>query len=325
MLNAVTKVPDTFVGYSLTPVPSPLVCANIAPMKRMRKNSKVKLGLVQMACSAKPEANLKKAVEKIRQCALKGAKIICLQELFSTLYFCQSEDHKNFSLAEKVMGPTVETLSKLAKKLAVVIVVPFFEKRTAGIYHNSAVVIDADGSIVGHYRKMHIPDDPNFYEKFYFTPGDLGFQTFKTRYAKIGILICWDQWFPEGARLTALSGAQILFYPTAIGFHDADKKYAKAQHTGWETVQRGHAVANEVYVAIANRVGREGDLTFWGNSFVADPFGSVIAQAGDKKEENLIIECDLSRIEEIRQHWPFLRDRRIDAYSGITSRFLDSK
>jgi len=287
--------------------------------------SKVKLGLIQMQCSADKAGNVKKAVERIKEAASKGAKIICLQELYSTLYFCQTEDHANFELAEPIPGPSTEELTKIARDLAVVIIVPIFEKRTAGIYHNSAVVIDADGKILGPYRKMHIPDDPNFYEKFYFTPGDLGFQSYKTRYADVGVLICWDQWFPEAARLTALRGAQILFYPTAIGWHDREAaETKKEQHSAWHTIQRGHAVANEVFVAAANRVGKEGDLTFWGQSFVADPFGVVIAQAGEKDEEVLIVECDLAKIERTRQHWPFYRDRRIDAYGQITARFLDS-
>lgn len=290
--------------------------------KKKVKSSKVVLGLIQMTVSGNLDANIEKAKERVIKAAKSGAQIICLQELYRSPYFCQKYDHKNFQLAETIPGPSTQALSEVAREYKVVIIVPIFEKRAAGVYHNSAVVIDADGMILGNYRKMHIPDDPNFYEKFYFTPGDLGFQAFQTRYAKIGVLICWDQWFPEAARITALSGAQILFYPTAIGFHKADKKFAKAQLTGWQTVQRGHAVANEVFVAAANRVGKEGPLTFWGNSFVSDPFGTVIANASDSKEQNLIVECDLDQIETLRQHWPFLRDRRIDAYKPITSRFL---
>ncbi len=287
-------------------------------------SGKVKLGLIQMAAAPNAAAGLKKAQEKVIQAAKKGAKIICLQELFRTNYFCQTYDPKLFELAEPIPGPSTQAFSKLAKKLNVVIIASLFEKRTEGVYHNTAVVIDADGSIAGKYRKMHIPDDPHFYEKFYFTPGDLGFKAFQTKYAKIGVLVCWDQWFPEAARLTALQGAQILFYPTAIGWHEAEpKNVAKGQLTGWQVVQRGHAVANEVFVAVTNRVGKEGPVKFWGNSFVSDPFGSVMVQAGEDKEEILIVECDLSKIEETRLGWPFLRDRRIDAYSPITSRFLD--
>jgi N-carbamoylputrescine amidase len=285
--------------------------------------AKIKIGLVQARCTADKPANLRKAEEKVREAADKGAQIICLQELFSTLYFCQSETHDFFDLAEPLPGPSVEALSAVAREKSVVIIAPVFEKRAEGIYHNSAAVIDADGTVLGLYRKMHIPDDPNFYEKFYFTPGDLGFKSFQTRYGKIGVLICWDQWFPEAARLTALTGAQILFYPTAIGWHQNDAALAKDQHSAWQTIQRGHAVANEVFVAAANRVGKEGDLTFWGKSFVSDPFGKVIAEASESDEEILIVECDLGRIEETRRYWPFLRDRRVDAYGGITSRFLD--
>lgn len=290
--------------------------------KKKSKSSKVTLGLIQMSVSNNLAANLQKTKERVIKAAKSGAQIICLQELYLSPYFCQKYDHKNFRLAETIPGPSTQVFCEIAREYEVVIIVPIFEKRATGVYHNSAVVIDADGQILGNYRKMHIPDDPNFYEKFYFTPGDLGFQAFQTRYAKIGVLICWDQWFPEGARITALSGAQILFYPTAIGFHKSDKKFAKAQLTGWQTVQRGHAVANEVFVAAANRVGKEGQLTFWGNSFVSDPFGTVIANASDSKEQNLIVECDLNQIETLRQHWPFLRDRRIDAYKPVTSRFL---
>lgn len=285
--------------------------------------SKVKIGLVQMRCSSEKTANVRKAVDKIREAADKGAQIVCLQELFASLYFCQTETHSLFDLAEPIPGPTIETLREVAREKSVVLIAPVFEKRAEGVYHNSAAVIDADGRVLGLYRKMHIPDDPNFYEKFYFSPGDLGFKSFDTRYGKIGVLICWDQWFPEGARLTALTGAQILFYPTAIGWHKSDAGVAKDQHSAWQTVQRGHAVANEVFVAAVNRVGPEGDLTFWGKSFVADPFGKVIAEAGESSEEILLVECDFSWVEDTRRHWPFLRDRRIDAYGGLTSRYLD--
>lgn len=287
-------------------------------------HKKVKLGLIQTRSEGVPAKNLKKTVQKIREAAAKGAQIICLQELFLSDYFCQSCDTEFFNLTEAIPGPTTQALSKVAREKKVVIVASLFEKRAEGVYHNTAAVIDADGKYLGKYRKMHIPDDPNFYEKFYFTPGDLGFKVFKTKYADIGVLICWDQWFPEAARLTALQGAQILFYPTAIGYSDLDKSLAKHQAQGWETVQRGHAVANEVFVAAVNRVGREKNITFWGNSFVADPFGDVIAKASTSQEETLIVECDFNQMKEIRHGWPFLRDRRIDAYQGITQRFLDS-
>ncbi len=284
----------------------------------------VKLGLIQMSCAANPADNLTKAQDRIVEAAGRGAQIVCLQELFRSRYFCIEYAHENFNLAESVPGPTTLALSKLAREKSVVIIAPIFEKRADGVYHNSAVVIDADGSIAGTYRKMHIPDDPHFYEKFYFTPGDLGFRTFKTRYAKIGVLICWDQWFPEAARLAALGGAQILFYPTAIGWGEGETADVKPdQLDGWQTVQRGHAVANEVFVAVPNRVGKEGPITFWGNSFAADPFGKVIARADEKKEEILIVPCDLGKVEETRRHWPFLRDRRIDAYEPLTRRFID--
>ena len=282
------------------------------------------LGLVQMQCKNDIDVNMSNAIEKINLAVSKRAQIICLPELLRSLYFPQSEDTEHFSLAESIPSKTTERLRKAAKAKKVVIIVPIFEKRASGVYHNSAVVIDADGKIVGKYRKMHIPDDPCFYEKFYLAPGDLGFQGFNTRYAKIGVLICWDQWFPEAARLTALQGAQIIFYPTAIGWHDSEKRYAaEAQLQAWETVQRGHAIANGAFVAAVNRVGREGSLRFWGSSFVSSPFGEVLARASKDKEEVLMIKCDLSKIDETRQSWPFLRDRRTDAYSAITSRFID--
>ena len=284
------------------------------------------LGLIQMRCKDDAEANLSNAIEKINSAASKGAQIICLPELFRSFYFPQSEDIEQFSLAESIPGETTEKLSKVAKAKKIVIIAPIFEKRASGVYHNSVVIIDGDGKIVGKYRKMHIPDDPCFYEKFYFAPGDLGFQNFNTKYAKIGVLICWDQWFPEAARLTALQGAQIIFYPTAIGWHDSEKKsVAEAQLQAWETVQRGHAIANGAFVVAVNRVGREGSLTFWGSSFVSSPFGEVLARANRDKEEVLIVKCDLDKIDQIRQSWPFLRDRRIDAYSAITSRFVDKR
>ena len=291
---------------------------------RVDSSHHVTLGLVQMSCSTQPEVNLAKAVEQIHHAARQGAQIICLQELFRSRYFCQSEDTNCFRLAEPIPGPTTEVLSKLAAEREVVLVVPLFEKRAEGLFHNTAVVIDADGTLLGKYRKMHIPDDPLYYEKFYFTPGDLGFQTFHTRYARIGVLVCWDQWFPEGARLAALGGAQFLFYPTAIGWHHAEKPQAReTQHEAWEIVQRGHAVANGVYVAAVNRVGTEDGLQFWGASFLSDPFGRLLARASQETEETLVVSCDLERIDTIRQHWPFLRDRRIDAYGSLTKRYLD--
>jgi N-carbamoylputrescine amidase len=281
----------------------------------------ITIGLIQTSCSVDPSNNLQNAIQKISSAAAKGAKIICLQELFRSRYFCQVEDAELFSLAETIPGPTTHVLCELAKKLEIVIIVPLFEKRTQGIYHNTAVVIDADGAIVGKYRKMHIPDDPCFYEKFYFTPGDSGFQSFPTRYGRVGVLICWDQWFPEAARLTALSGAQFIFYPTAIGFQPADAGEVEKQISAWETVQKGHAIANGVFLASTNRVGTEDALTFWGRSFICNPFGEILAQAGQSSEEILIAPCDLQEIETTRQNWPFLRDRRIDAYQGIAKIF----
>jgi len=285
--------------------------------------SKVKIGIIQSTAAKEPAKNHEKAILRIRQAARRGAKIICLQELYQTLYFCQTENHRYFEYAESVKGSSMADFSQLAAELEVVLIIPFFERRAAGVYHNSAAVIDADGTVLGIYRKMHIPDDPNFYEKFYFTPGDLGFKVFETRYGRVSVLICWDQWYPEAARIAALKGAQILFYPTAIGWHDADKKAAASQKAAWETIQRAHAVANGVFVASPNRVGREGKLNFWGRSFISSPFGTTLAAAGEKKEEILLAVCDLDQIESVRQHWPFLRDRRIDAYSPISSRFLD--
>lgn len=284
--------------------------------------STISVGLVQMACSPDASKNLEKAVDSIRAAAKQGAQIICLPELFLTQYFCQTEDPDNFSLAEPLPGPTSTTLSNLAKELQVVLIVPLFEKRTQGIYHNTAIVIDADGSIAGTYRKMHIPDDPCFYEKFYFTPGDTGFKSFSTRYGKVGVLICWDQWFPEAARLTALSGAQFLFYPTAIGYQDEDAKVSQQQISAWETIQKSHAISNGVFLASVNRVGRENALTFWGKSFICNPFGEVIGQAEDEPQ-TLIAKCPLSEIESTRQNWPFLRDRRVDAYQGLSKLYLD--
>jgi len=290
------------------------------------QRSKFRIGLVQVACSLDPNENLAKAEWRIREAAGKGAQIVCLQELFRSLYFCRQEDPGLFDLAEPVPGPTSETLARLARELQVAIVGSVFERRAPGVYHNTALVIDADGSLLGIYRKMHIPDDPGYYEKYYFTPGDLGFPCFDTRFARVAPLVCWDQWYPEAARLAALAGAQVLFYPTAIGWHPAEKaREGAAQLDAWRTIQRAHAIANGLYVAAVNRVGYEGPpetgLEFWGGSFVADPFGEVLAEASHDGEETLIVECDPRRIEEVRRNWPFLRDRRIDAYNGITSRW----
>jgi N-carbamoylputrescine amidase len=288
-------------------------------------SSNFRVGLVQMAMSAEPEENVDKAAARVEEAARKGAQVVCLPEMYRTTYFCQREDAALFDLAETVPGPSTERLSAVAKKAGVAVVVPIFEKRAPGLYHNSAVILDG-GERVGLYRKMHIPDDPAFYEKFYFAPGDLGFRAFDTRAGRIGTLICWDQWYPEAARLTALQGASVLFYPTAIGWHPHEKeKHGAAQRDAWMTIQRSHAIANGVFVAAVNRVGHEGSpgLEFWGSSFLCDPFGVIIAEASTDKEEILIGEIDLARVEEVRRNWPFLRDRRIDAYSGIESRFLD--
>jgi N-carbamoylputrescine amidase len=291
-------------------------------------NNTVAVGLVQMACTDNLDTNLARACDGVRDAAAQGAQIICLQELFRSRYFCQSEDHAQFALAEPVPGPSTETLGALARELGVVIIASLFEQRAAGLYHNTAAVLDADGSYLGKYRKMHIPDDPLFYEKFYFTLGDLGFQVFQTRFAKVGVLICWDQWYPEAARLTALRGAEILFYPTAIGWLPAEKEqHGAAQHTSWETIQRSHAVANGCYVVSVNRTGFEpaadGGIEFWGQSFVANPYGEVLARAATDHDETLVVRCDLSQIGEARVYWPFLRDRRIDAYADLTRRYID--
>ena len=289
----------------------------------------LKIGLVQMRCGADPAANVEKAIGLIRQAGDAGAKIVCLQELFATEYFCQVEDHKYFHFAEEIPGSTTDKLGAVAAEKEIVIIASLFEKRAAGLYHNTAAIIDADGKYLGKYRKMHIPDDPLFYEKFYFTPGDLGFRTWATRYARVGVLVCWDQWYPEAARLTVLSGAEILFYPTAIGWHPREKaEFGVRQHSSWEIVQRGHAVANGCYVAVPNRVGHEapdgGDgIEFWGQSFVADPAGQLVAKASTDKEEILLAEVDLGSLDVQRTHWPFLRDRRVDAYAELTKRFLD--
>jgi N-carbamoylputrescine amidase len=287
------------------------------------------IGLIQMRCSLDPSENLENAIALIREAAAQGAQIICLPELFKTLYFCQEENHKYFQYAEPIPGPTTERLSALAKELQIVIVASLFERRAAGLYHNTAAVIDADGSLLGIYRKMHIPDDPLFYEKFYFTPGDLGFRSWQTKYARVGVLICWDQWYPEAARLTALRGAEVIFYPTAIGWLPPEKaEFGERQHSSWETVQRGHAIANGCYVAVPNRVGHEapagGDgLEFWGRSFVADPAGQILTRANSEKPEVLVVSIDLNALDTQRTHWPFLRDRRIEAYAELTKRFID--
>jgi N-carbamoylputrescine amidase len=286
-----------------------------------------RIGLVQMRCGPDPAANLATATLRVREAAARGARVVCLPELFRTPYFCQREDHASFDLAEPVPGPTTDALGAVARDLQIVILAPVFERRAAGVYHNSVAVLDADGSIAGLYRKMHIPDDPLFYEKFYFTPGDLGFQAIPTRVGRIGTLICWDQWYPEAARLTALAGADVLVYPTAIGWHPQEKaESGEAQVSAWQTMQRAHAIANGVYVAAVNRVGHEGPpdggLEFWGGSFVCDPFGVVIAEASRDAEEVLVAECSLGHAEDVRRCWPFLRDRRIDAYAPITKRFL---
>jgi N-carbamoylputrescine amidase len=296
-------------------------------MKRAAAQT-VKIGLIQTACSPDPDANLKKTLALAGRAARRGAQIICTQELFRSQYFCQREDHKNFKLAEPVPGPTTDAFCKFAKKHQVVVIASLFEKRAAGVYHNTAAIIDADGSLLGRYRKMHIPDDPLYYEKFYFTPGDLGFRSWQTKYGNIGVLICWDQWYPEAARLTALQGAQILFYPTAIGWHPGEKKkYGERQHNAWETIQRSHAIANGCYVAVANRIGHEKlagrGIEFWGQSFVAGTSGEILAKAGAVQEKILIVPVDLAAVDDTRTHWPFLRDRRIDAYGNLTKRFVD--
>ncbi len=283
----------------------------------------IRIGLVQMACEMDSQSNRQRAEEGIREAAGKGAQIICLQELFQTPYFCQVEDPKNFQLAEALPSPATQALSKIACELQVVLIVPVFEKQSSGIFNNTAVVFDADGTLAGQYRKMHIPDDPGFHEKFYFTPGDTGFQAIPTRYGKIGVLICWDQWFPEAARLTALSGAQILFYPTAIGYQAFDEAVAQKQAEAWQTIQKAHSIANGVFTAVVNRVGKENEINFWGGSFVSDPFGEVLAEASSTAPEILVADCDLGLIEETRQGWPFLRDRRVDAYQDLTRSIID--
>jgi N-carbamoylputrescine amidase len=293
-------------------------------------SSALTVGLVQMSMSADADANLQKAAVRVKDAAAQGANGVCLPELYRSPYFCQKEDARLFDLAEPVPGPSTETLGRVAREAGVVVVAPIFERRAPGLYHNSAAIIDANGEIKGLYRKMHIPDDPAFYEKFYFTPGDLGFRAFETRAGRIGTLICWDQWYPEGARLTALQGALVLFYPTAIGWHPHEKaEHGAHQRDAWRTIQRGHAIANGVYVAVVNRVGHEvppeggPGLEFWGSSFVADPFGVVVAEGSTDREEIVLARVDTARLEDVRRNWPFLRDRRIDAYGGLEKRFLD--
>src|SRR5256885_4546174 len=301
----------------------------------MKQEDRFHVGLVQLSCSSDPDANLQVALQRVREAGRNGAQIICLPELFRTQYFCQREDPALFDLAETIPGPTTEAMSKAAVEARAIVIVSLFEQRTRGLYHNTAALIGSDGEIKGLYRKMHIPDDPLYYEKYYFTPGDLGFKAFDTDVGRIGTLVCWDQWYPEGARLTALQGAQVLFYPTAIGWHPAEKEqYGATQHDAWRTIQRAHAIANGVFVAVVNRVGHEtgnirgneakgAGLEFWGGSFLADPFGRVLAEASHDREEVLCAEVNLAEIDEIRRNWPFLRDRRIESYSGITHRFLD--
>jgi N-carbamoylputrescine amidase len=288
--------------------------------------SKVKVGFVQMSCSGNREENLAKATQKVRDAAAKGAQIVCLQELFTSLYFCDEENYDHFSLAEPIPGPSTDTLQQVAGELGVVIIASLFEKRAQGLYHNTTAVLDADGAYLGKYRKMHIPDDPAYYEKFYFTPGDLGYKVFKTKFATIGVLICWDQWYPEAARITALMGAEVLFYPTAIGWATSqDEATNVEQYNAWQTIQCSHAVANGIHVVSVNRVGfeQEDRMKFWGGSFISNPFGTVIYQASHDQEEVHVEELDLSLTDRYRTHWPFLRDRRIDSYAPITKRFID--
>lgn len=290
----------------------------------MAKEKLVNVGMIQVSCSKDPAENMKKTILKIRDTAKAGAQIIVLQELFKSLYFCDVEDYDNFNLAEPIPGPSTDELGIVAKELGVVIVASLFEKRTEGLYHNTTAVLDADGTYLGKYRKMHIPDDPSFYEKFYFTPGDLGYKVFDTKFAKIGVLICWDQWYPEAARITALMGADLLVYPTAIGWATSqDEATNDEQYNAWQTIQRGHAVANGVHVVSVNRVGLEGELNFWGGSFISNPFGRLLYKASHDKEEIHVETLDLSKTNSYRIHWPFLRDRRIDSYDPILKRFID--
>jgi N-carbamoylputrescine amidase len=298
--------------------PSPL------PRDAGQRPARVTVGLVQMSCTEAKRPNVDKALARIGEAAAAGAQIVCLQELFAGHYPCQSEDHARFAEAEPIPGPTSEALSAAARRHGVVVVGSLFERRAAGLYHNTAVVFDADGRQAGLYRKMHIPEDPLYYEKFYFTPGDLGFSSCVTRFGRVGVCVCWDQWYPEAARLTALTGAEIIFYPTAIGWHPSEKaEYGASQHSAWETMMRSHAIANGVFVAAANRTGWEGNIEFWGASFVADPNGNLLARGGHDREETLLVECNLDQIDVVRTHWPFLRDRRIDAYGDLVKRYID--
>jgi N-carbamoylputrescine amidase len=298
-------------------------------IRRARTAATTRVAAIQMQCGAEPEANLEKALARVREAAAQGGQIICLPELFRSQYFCQSEDHKYFDLAEPIPGPSTEALGKVARETGAIVVASLFERRTAGLYHNTAVLLGGEGEIIGKYRKMHIPDDPSYYEKFYFTPGDLGFQAWETTQGKIGVCICWDQWYPEAARLTTLRGAEILFYPTAIGWHPSEKaKYGYAQHSAWETMQRSHAIANGCFVVAVNRVGHEapagGDgIEFWGQSFIVAPSGEILAKATVDREEIIFADVEWERVNEHRTHWPFLRDRRIDAYENLTRRFID--
>ena len=288
------------------------------------KSKPVSVALVQMSCTEAKEPNVEKALARIGEAAGRGANIVCLQELFPGPYFCQTEDHRHFASAEPIPGPTSQALAAAANKHGVVVIGSLFERRAPGLYHNTAVIFDADGSQAGLYRKMHIPDDPLYYEKFYFTPGDLGFQSFPTKFGKVGVCVCWDQWYPEAARLTALTGAEILFYPTAIGWLPDEKdEFGASQHNAWETMMRSHAIANGVFVAAPNRVGREGALQFWGGSFISDPNGNLLAKGKHEGEEIVMAQCDLGLIDAVRTHWPFLRDRRIDAYGDLTKRYRD--
>ena len=293
-------------------------------LKFLAVERKVKVGIVQMSCGATPRENLEKVKPKIIELAKQGAQIICLQELFTSLYFCDTENHDNFKLAESIPGPSIDFLSPLAKESKVVIIASLFEKRAEGLYHNTTAVLDADGRYLGKYRKMHIPDDPGYYEKFYFTPGDLGYKVFKTKYATIGILICWDQWYPEAARITSLMGAQILFYPTAIGWDVSQNEATnEEQYNAWQTIQRSHAIANGVYVVSVNRVGSEGSMKFWGGSFISNPFGKLLYTAPHDQEITHLEELDMEKSDGYRTHWPFLRDRRIDSYKPILNRYID--
>ncbi len=301
----------------------PKYCACPKNQLPMTSNT-ISIAAVQLNCSPDISENIDKAVSEIRSAADRGANLVCLQELFSSQYFCQSEDHHHFQLAETIPGPTTERLARVAREKKVVVVAGLFERRATGLFHNSAVVIENDGGIAGVYRKMHIPDDPFFYEKFYFAPGDLGFKSFKTSLGNLGVCICWDQWFPEAARLTALNGAEILVYPTAIGWQAPEKEqWGASQLNAWQTMMRSHAIANGVYLVAPNRVGVEDNIEFWGNSFIADPYGNLLQTASDSQPETLLAECDLKLVETARTHWPFFRDRRIDAYSGLTRRWLD--